>query len=448
MYGAPQEGITLADAPAQLLRSGSERGIGGFRRLNRTLVAILGVYVLLSVAWSLATPPYEVSDETSHLAYVEVVASGVLPVMPDNNLEAHQPPGYYLLGAALVKLLRLPPPPALERNLGAPGPMYGHYGEHRYLGGALTVRVLRLLSTALGVVALIFTYLALAQLLPPRWALAGTAFAAFIPQFVVFTSAVNNDPLSYATGAAVLFCAVMVAREEAEGRRRRWIIAMGLSLGLMLWAKEYALALLPVVPISILFSRVGWRRTVLWSIVAWAVALVVASPILIRSQLLYHQPWPFKAEIANLARQSNLVHPQPLWSVWIWTQLPMRVWESLWFAGGWTQIVWPDIVYLIVSVIALPLLVIGLISVRERAAWIPIIGLALMYLGTVYSALTLLQTPGRYLFPALSGFALAVTLGAMRITPRRLERVVIVLLPLAVFGLNIYSLVVTIRLIH
>lgn len=410
---------------------------------RRLLITILGTYILLCLGWSLATPPYEASDETSHIAYVEQVAHGSLPVLPSQNAEAAQPPGYYLLEAALVNLLHLPPPPRVESIVDprTVRPLFGHSGESPFLGGALAVRVMRVMSTGFGLLTLVLTYLILCRLLPPPWALSGLALVAFIPQYTFFTSVVDNDALSYAAGAAVCLAGVALVTAEDRNRQRLLIIAMGASLGAMFWAKEYAFALLPLVPIALALARVGWRRIVGGSVAAWITSALVASPVFVRNLVLYNTPWPFTAQRLNLARLiPSLVHSQSPLDTWMWTQLPAGVFSSLWFKGGWGQIVWPAAVYWALAVIVVPLTVVGAMSMLSRATLVPVAALGLLYAGTFWSALTLLQAPGRYLFPAVAGVGALLMLGMSRITRTRFARLVQVTAPLVVVVLNLYAL--------
>ena len=74
------------------------------RRLG-PLFALVTLYLLLGLGYSLVVPLGESPDEVDHVRYVQFLTSkGRLPVMQpvaaDNDtMEANQPPLYYLLGA-------------------------------------------------------------------------------------------------------------------------------------------------------------------------------------------------------------------------------------------------------------------------------------------------------------------------------------------------------------
>ena len=71
-------------------------------------VAILVAYLALGLAYNTTVPAFETPDEPGHLSYVRyLVAHRRFPVQqPDPELspalEAHQPPLYYVLSAALT----------------------------------------------------------------------------------------------------------------------------------------------------------------------------------------------------------------------------------------------------------------------------------------------------------------------------------------------------------
>jgi hypothetical protein len=73
-----------------------------------SLVAVLGLYLLLTVAYSIQTPLFEAPDEQLHYFTAQTIAeTGRLPAvgqLPDGWMgqEAAQPPLYYLLSAVLI----------------------------------------------------------------------------------------------------------------------------------------------------------------------------------------------------------------------------------------------------------------------------------------------------------------------------------------------------------
>lgn len=397
------------------------------RRLapGHLLAAGCVLYVLLCLAWNWSTPAWEGFDETSHVDYVEhLLETHSLPVLPSNNLEGQQPPGYYLIEVALLKVTGLPLPP---KPISAPvvnGPQFSHVGECRLCGGMLTLRLMRLISTALGLLTLLLVYLALSRVFVSTWyAAVATVAVGFIPEFQFVTSIVNNDGLSFAISAAFFFVAVLVVRSRGGERYVALSILMGAVLGLDFWAKEYAFALIPIAPLAILAATRSAKKIVVGGALAAASAVFVMSPLLYRNWHHYRELWPFKVERASIAHDlpPSVVARHP-WDPTLWTSMPREMWISFWYSGGWGQIRFPGWVYVVVAVVVVPLLVASAIAIlRSRrgagvvdnvlAAALLMLGPILMYVGAFYSALSIQQFPGRYLFPALGGVAIWLLLG-------------------------------------
>jgi hypothetical protein len=147
---------------------------------------VLAAHSLLAIAYNLATPfgnngyP-NTPDEGAHFQYVAYVArEWRLPKFEGYagvGYEAHQPPLYYFLAAAIYALT------------GGEG------------------KAVRLLSTACsaGVVWLVWLTLRRLASERPLLALAGMGFAAFLPMHIAIGSAVGNDALTNLLFAAVLY---------------------------------------------------------------------------------------------------------------------------------------------------------------------------------------------------------------------------------------------------
>lgn len=119
------------------------------------------------------------------------------------------------------------------------------------------VRGAELLSLGLSVVnlwllaRLVSTTPLIASLDARRHAL---AFAALLPQFVVFGMFVSNDTLSYLVGTAY----VLVAFSYIERPTTQWLVALAVMLGAGLLTKGTFLAFVPVTAGVVL--AVAWRR--------------------------------------------------------------------------------------------------------------------------------------------------------------------------------------------
>src|SRR5262249_23850048 len=173
------------------------------------ILAIVAAYLALGVAYSLATPPFEASDELWHYPFVKQIADGRgLPVQRPNaeeNLarqEGGQPPLYYLLGAAAtLRVATGPPRPGCGVNPHAKtrGPLaranknlvlHGPGEEFPWRGPILAVHLLRLLSVAMGGGTVVLTYAIAREIAPAaEWLAAGAAgVAAFLPEFLFISA--------------------------------------------------------------------------------------------------------------------------------------------------------------------------------------------------------------------------------------------------------------------
>ncbi len=165
------------------------------------LALILLVYLVLATLYAVNLPAWQAPDEPAHFNYIhELAATGQFPVLrmgdydqaylerltgagfpPELSIaplryEAHQPPLYYLLGAAVFRLT----------------------------GGGLLP--LRLLSVALGALFIVLIYAIVRLIFPGRseLALGAAAFTAFLPMHVAQAASVNNDALAEVLLAAIL----------------------------------------------------------------------------------------------------------------------------------------------------------------------------------------------------------------------------------------------------
>ncbi|MGD9001652.1 MAG: hypothetical protein PVF04_03220, partial [Anaerolineae bacterium] len=71
-------------------------------RVRLAFVVLVVVYLVLSVAYSLASPIYEPTDELRHVRYVRhIVTYRSLPMQRagEPRAQSHHPPLYYALGA-------------------------------------------------------------------------------------------------------------------------------------------------------------------------------------------------------------------------------------------------------------------------------------------------------------------------------------------------------------
>ena len=211
---------------------------------------ILG-YLLLSVAFHLASPPLEASDEAGHMIYVlRVKATHGLPVadLNDRNImgiqEITQPPLYHVLGALLIWPIDTSnsadffhfrsSAPVGRADLPGPANMWQLDGNRNYQQTMLAIAVLRGFSALLGLTTIILTFFTARELFPSdRYIpLFSSMLIAFNPMFLFIANSVNNDNLVSCTVAAGLCFLAYTGSRQFRVSHYAWLGAIA-SLSLL-----------------------------------------------------------------------------------------------------------------------------------------------------------------------------------------------------------------------
>jgi hypothetical protein len=262
---------------------------------HRPLIAILAVFVLLSLTYGLLLPLGEPADEISHFALVRFIAEQHRPPL---TLEERQSLGqkgdaspiYHSLVALFTQHVAVTELPALpdawrqtERYFpfdGFPNTRLFHTEDETFpfRGIVLAWHLARLTSALLGAATVIAVYLTALAIYPSRRPLAAAAagFVAFLPRFVVNSAVITDDNLVVPLVAFSIYCLVRVAQGD---ERRRTFVLMGALMGLAAATKYHALVLLPEMTavLAVLAWRVrwGWRtwlRRWGWTALAFTLA--------------------------------------------------------------------------------------------------------------------------------------------------------------------------------
>lgn len=224
------------------------------------LGAVIAVFVAVAIVYTRITPIGASPDELSHLGYIRGIADH-FQLPPASQAERQQPPLYYLLGAILSK----------------------------FTGG--DPRLIRLLSVALGVLAILTVYVIARRLFADRPALAvgAAAIVAMLPEAQYLAGAINDDNLAWFAGALLVLAGVVVLQSDVL--TDRLALGAGFVLALALLSKEtvWLLALLLLVLVVVRF----WSRIR----AAQAAALVVPSVVLagwwfVRNAVQFGGPLP------------------------------------------------------------------------------------------------------------------------------------------------------------
>ncbi|MFQ3646424.1 MAG: hypothetical protein SNJ80_05790 [Anaerolinea sp.] len=201
---------------------------------------IVVIYLLLGVVYAFATPPFEASDELQHVAYVDAMRRGELPLLQAGSLvgeQAAQPPAYYALAAAFTLpfepfrlreqivlnpfVVRSDPFALGNKNLLLPTPQPPD---------AAPVLLLRVVNILLGVVTIGGAWKAgeMLNARRPAVALLAASLTAFNPMFIFVSASVGNLPLAMALNA-LLIAAMMHALRD--GLRLPLAVGVGVLVG-------------------------------------------------------------------------------------------------------------------------------------------------------------------------------------------------------------------------
>ena len=218
--------MTIASA-----RSWYEKGMGNSRvlirvRRNWALLTLLGLYLCLSLAYGLANPPFEGNDELAHYLYIRhLVTQRRLPVQETPALkdyQNHHPPLYYLLGAMASFWVDDGDLPAIvERG----NPFWGYDpwsvgqdNKNQFLytpferfpgsGSVRRLRLVRLVSTLIGLGTVLATYGAAKEVFPHR---RDMALGALDPGMTT-DSSLTSTPLLRGTHTAPMSAASSLVR--------------------------------------------------------------------------------------------------------------------------------------------------------------------------------------------------------------------------------------------
>ena len=425
------------------------------------LLAIIVSYLVLGTLYAFETPAWQAPDEPAHFNYVKHVAeNGRLPELcegdfphvylemlkkwgfpPEQSIEriryeSHQPPLYYVLAAGAYRLASLFP--------GLPMP-----------------QTLRLFSLGLGALFLWVTYRLVRVIYPSQAlvALGAAAFCATLPMHLAVTGSVNNDVLVELLLATLVWQLVR-SRAWTFGRA----VGIGALLGLALLTKVQAYVGFGLALFALAWDawrprdergHHPWGRTVVLGMVMLATALVIASPWLLRNARLYGP-----TDLLGLQRHDQVVEGQLTTREYLAQHGPLNLlrsfvvttFQSFWGQFGWMGVVlhfryymaWAIFSGLVLVGLAIYLARVlrgaeGLSPEAKRGLLLLLVWAAATTLGYLWYNTKYVQHQGRYLFPALVPWAVALALGLREILGRSTGLAVLVAAALGV-GVLGYSI--------
>jgi Predicted membrane protein (DUF2142) len=366
------------------------------RRVPLAALACALVACLNAVCWSIITPPFQVPDEPSHFAYVQLLAEdGRLPksTLADGSPEMER--AIQVLKSSEISFLPqsrslsdVAQQRELERGLAAPlsrqgaggagsassePPLYYGLQVLPYTlgsGGSLLVRLelMRLLSAVMAAITALFAYLFVREALPGvrwAWTVGGLAVALF-PLLGFISGGVNPDALLFVICTMLYYC---LARAFRRGLTPRLAILIGVLTAIGFLTKLNFIGFAPgvVLGLALLSVRAARGRAPGTQHGAHAIyrALAIALAIAVSPALLYtlvnllsrHPVLGFASETLHDTRGSLLHEISYIWQFYL-PRLPgmpgyfpgIFTTRQLWFNGliglyGWADTLFPGWVY-------------------------------------------------------------------------------------------------------
>lgn len=349
------------------------------------LGAILLLYLLLAVGYSLLNPLFEAPDEHWHYFTAQYIADNRrLPFVADDydewlSQEAAQPPLYYVAGALLIApintsdvpiaggrdLLWLNPFAAIgDASVQANINRFVHTPAEQWpwQGFALAAHTLRLFSILLGLGTLLCIYGSGRLVWPaqPERALLATAVVAFLPQFLFLHSAITNDALIIFLCSATLWQLLWLwvkgmgdggmpdyrspitdyQLREKNGRLRYGrLLLLGITIGLAILTKNAGTLLLLY---SLGFLSLLWLRDRERPSRICVSLLLFLAPALLMGGWLWWRNWLLYGDPTATAPFIRLAGGDRGYTLWQVLAESGGLWQSLFAIFGWFNVRPPE----------------------------------------------------------------------------------------------------------
>lgn len=416
---------------------------GGRRRARTRALLLIGLFLVVGIAYSLVVPPFETPDEPFHYAFARHIAQGNgLPVQSAESTgpwqqEGSQAPLYYLLTGWLTRGIDQGDFAALamrnpRANIG--DPLYPgnknfmlYSGRVAPLAGSnLALHLGRWLSLVLAAGTLWFVFLTAELAFPRRndLPLLAMALVAAIPQFAFIGASFSNDTLVVAASTvAVYWLARLVSRPDARPIRWWEWVVLGVFIGLAVLSKLQALGLVPLAGVAALF--LAWQRrdgklALVAAVGVGVPALAITGWWFARNLVLYGD-WSGLGHLMDInGRRGGELDWEDLWPEFRGLRY------SFWGLFGWFNILLPGWFYTLMDVVTVAGAVgaVAALVQRWRTALPPRLrdgSLRVLLLLALWAAIVLgllvywtvqaTGSQGRLIFPGLVAFAVLLTLG-------------------------------------
>ena len=173
--------------------------------------------------------------------------------------------------------------------------LYGPFERFAGSGSVCRLRLVRFLSTLLGLGTVLATYGAAREVFPNRrdMALGALAFVAFHPMFLYLSAAINNDNLITFWGACATCGLMRLLRRGFSWPRA---LTLGAILGLALITKITAVFLFPAIGVGLLLTAWRWRA---WREL-WRIGLAMGLLVLLLAGWWFVRNWWLYGEVTGM----------------------------------------------------------------------------------------------------------------------------------------------------
>lgn len=437
---------------------------------QRSFTIIISVlYVTVALIYTVATPPFEASDELWHYPMVQFVATNglQLPVQDPSvstawRQEGSQPPLYYLAAGLLTswidtsdldRVRRVNPHAdiGVVRADGNANMIVHRINEEAFpwTGAVLALYLSRFFSIVLGLCTIWVTFSLARTLFPERGevAVGAAVLNATLPMFLFISSSVNNDNLSNLLGNLLTLLVVRLLAAKHSPSRQDFVM-IGLAAGAGMLAKFNIGFMLPIIALVYLILSLRHRSPrplVEGGLISGGLTLLIAGWWYVRNLSLYGDPTGLNVFLDVVGRRAIPANAAQLWAE------RHSFTQFFWGGFGGVNIPMPDAVYLIFNVI-------GLIGLTGMAAFVlarlwkrdwqrehmVAFGIPVLWVGITFISYLrwTSETPasqGRLMFGALSTILIWIVLGWTWWLPRRGRLLPAVLLGVWFAGIAVYA---------
>jgi len=428
---------------------------------NRALALLLLVFFALALFYSLIIPLFEGPDEDDHFRYVKFIADHrALPVQlfekggGEAGHQGWQPPLYYALAALLISpidtsdysqhLVRNEYVAFVGDGACCGRNIYYHFDNENFpfTRTTLAVHLARLLSILFGAITVAATYAIaksiinyqlpitnlqspISQSLNLSLPIAAASLVAFNPSFLFASALVSNDTALAAFASLTLLAWVRLLRDQTPLDFKSAAI-LGVLIALGVLTKTTALGLVPLT--LLLFIYLSWRQRnprafFFAAFVHFVILAILSLWWFVRNQLLYGDPLALRLiSVSALFPREGPLTPAEFFQI----SLP-QMWRTFW--GGPTPADFSSPLLILLAILtALAAIGITFYVLRITKSELRFTFYFLLFWLTLIflSQVQLIRTTqggdqGRYLFPAISVFALFFILGLNQITNYQLR---------------------------